>query len=183
MGGGGKGGGGSSASSTVTVTSTDTVDVVGLDDVNATLELKLPQPLETSNTTTLELKPVEIKPLTATLDDKTHLTVDPLKVDASLTLDVKPAVVDVCLTTNVGKLPNVCMRQPYHHHVGITWFGVEWLGFTFSGEQQTVIEELDRQPKVAWGGATPSWPPRDAPAERDGPPSRHAGGLRIRLGT
>src|SRR2546423_4239057 len=103
---------------------------------------------------------------------------------------------------NVGKLPEVCVRQPYHHHIGLTLYGTEIFGVTYSGEQTTVVEELDRQPKVAWGGATTSWPPSPAgggPAPpgphgpprppgapgsrgRPQPPVRGAGGLRIRLG-
>jgi hypothetical protein len=112
---------------------------------------------------------------------KLELKAEPLKTDSSLSLDLKPAVIDLCLTTNIGKLPNVCIRQPYHHHIGFTWYGTEVWGYTFSGQQETVIEELDRQPQVAWGGAQVTWPPpRPAPQPAQ-PPSRHAGGLRVRI--
>jgi hypothetical protein len=182
--GGGKGGG-SSASSDIHVESesesTSTVDIVGLDDINtdldATITLNLPQPLRTEASNVIELKPVD-----ADLDTTTRLTVDPLKTDSSFSVDVKPAVVDLCLTANVGKLPNICVRQPYHHHIGITMFGYEVFGVSYSGEQQTVIDELDRRPQVAWGGATAAWPPAGAaapaPPER---PTRDVGGLRVRL--
>jgi hypothetical protein len=181
---GGKGGGGGTSMDVdVDSESSATVDIVGLDDINAdvnsTITLNLPQPLRTEGSNVIELKPVEAD---LDLDTTTRLTIDPLKTDSSVSVDLKPAVVDLCLTVNVGKLPNVCVRQPYSHHVGITLFGYEVWGISVSGEQQTVIEELDRRPQVAWGGATAVWPsagPRPAPPER---PSRDAGGLRVRLG-
>jgi hypothetical protein len=188
MGGGGGGkGGGSSTSSTVEVTSesTNTVDIVGLDDVSVDLDadttsaltLSVPEAIETEHT--LELRPVDID-LDTTSNSTSRLTIDPLQTDSSLSVDLKPVVLDLCLTANVGKVPDVCIRQPYHHHIGITLFGMEMFGFTFSGEQQTVVEELGRQPKLALGGAAQEWPPR---GDRGAPPTRDAGGLRIRLGS
>jgi hypothetical protein len=164
--------------------SKNTVDVVGLDNIKlgliqpfkaetdsalelkpltANLNLGLTQPFKAETDSTLELKPLEIKPLTTT---------------SNLNLDLKPAVVDLCLTTNIGKVPNVCARLPYHHHVGFTLFGTEIWGFTFSGQQDVVVEELDRQPKVVWHEAEPVRSP-----SRHGPESRDVGGLRIRLGS
>ena len=99
--------------------SSNTVDMVGLDNIKADLKLELPQPFKTESANSLE-----IKPLKADLGTNTHLAIDPLKLelqadpmkaDSSLTLDLKPALVDLCLTTNIGKLPNVCIRQPYNH--------------------------------------------------------------------
>jgi hypothetical protein len=192
MGGGGGGkGGGSSTSSTVEVTaeSTNTVDIVGLDDVDVDLTLNVPEPIETAHTLnvpepietahTLDLRPVDID-LDTTSNSTSRLTIDPLETDSRLSVDLRPVVLDLCLTANVGKVPDVCIRQPYHHHIGITLFGMEMFGFTFSGEQQTVVEELGRQPKLALGGAGQDWPPRH---ERGAPPTRDAGGLRIRLGS
>ena len=168
--------------------SSNTVDLVGLDDINADLKLELPQPFKTESSSSLEVKPLkadlgtdnhlEIKPL------KLELQVDPLKSDNGYTIDLKPAVVDLCLTTNIGKLPNVCIRQPYHHHIGFTLFNIEVWGYTFSGQQETVIEDIQRQPKVMYGDVAPSWSPqRPAPQPGSQPPSRQIGGLRVRLGT
>jgi hypothetical protein len=175
-------------------------EYIGLDTIKAGFTLALPQPFKTDALNTydikpltftydikpLEIKPLEIKPLTFTYDIKPleikPLEIKPLKTDSSI--DLKPVVVDLCLTANIGKLPNVCIRQPYRHHVGFTLYGTEVWGFTFSGEQETVIEELDRRPQVALGGAQSSWPPpRSAPQPVIEPPTRTAGGLRIRLGS
>lgn len=161
----------------LTTNGTNTID--SLNEIKADLNLGLTQPFKTES----ELK--------ADLETDTHLAIDPLKLqlqaepfrtDSNVSLDLKPAVIDFCLTTNIGKLPNVCIRQPYQHHFGFTWFGVEMWGFTFSGQQETVIEELDRSPKVVWGGARITWPP-SSPAPEKSPkrPTHDAGGLRIRL--
>ena len=164
----------------------DTIDIVGLNDIKADIKLELPQPFKTEGSNSLD-----IKPLKADFGTNSHLAVDPLKLeldvqplktDSSVTVDLKPAVIDLCLTANVGKIPSVCVRQPYHHRIGFALFGAEIWGFTFSGEQETVVEELERQPKVAWGGAlTARQPHRPAAQSAPQPPSRHAGGLRIRI--
>lgn len=166
--------------------SSNTVDLVGLDDINADLKLELPQPFKTESS-------LDIKPLKADLGTDTHLEikplklelqVDPLKSDNSYTVDLKPTVVDLCLTTNIGKLPNVCIRQPYNHHIGFTLFNIEVWGYTFSGQQETVIEDIQRQPKVMYGDVAPSWSPqRTASQPAAQPPSRQIGGLRVRLGS
>jgi hypothetical protein len=179
----------------------ETVDVAGLDNIKADLNLGLPQPFKTEGSNTLEIKPLKvdfdtdshlkIDPLKADFGTDSHLKIDPLKLElqvdplktnSHLTLDLKPAVIDLCLTANIGKVPSVCIHQPYHHHFGFTLFGTEVWGFTLSGHQETVIEEIDRRPKTAWGAAVGSWPPQrpahEHSAER---PSRQVGGLRVRL--
>jgi hypothetical protein len=188
MGGGGKGGGTSTTASSeidVDSESTSSVEIMGLDEINAELTLRVPDTIKTEASNAIETSStIDVKPLEADIDNTTKLSVDPLNSDSSITVDLKPAVVDLCLTMNMGKLPNVCVRQPYHHHVGITLFGAELWGITVSGEQQTVMEELDRSPKVAWGGTTTAWPPDKAEGSRPAQPAtRQAGGLRIQLGS
>lgn len=125
----------------LTSQSTDTVDIVGLNDINATLNLQLPQPLQTESSDSLTVAPLKadltleplkadltLEPVKAELDTNSHLKIDPLRTDSNLSVDLKPAVVDLCLTVNVGKLPNVCIRQPYHYHLGFTLWGTEILG-------------------------------------------------------
>ena len=157
----------------VTSKSTNSVDILGLDDIKADVNLGLPQPLKTDSKTDSKAS-LELKPLKADLGTTNSLHIDPLTTDSSLSVDLKPAVVDLCLTLNIGKLPNVCIRQPYHHHIGFTLWG--------SGEQETVIQEQRPQPKVALGAA-PGWTPSPpAPRPAPEPPTRESGGLRIRLG-
>ncbi len=151
----GKGGGGSSGTETVTVTSTDTgtVDIIGLDDVQVTLNV--PDPITTNSTLTTTstlLVPDPIKNDVTTKSDigmKSDLTLDIKPLD--MTVDVKPVVLDLCYTVNVGRIPETRIRNPYRHHIGLTLFGAEVLGMTFEGEQDTVIEDLHRQPMVVEG--------------------------------
>jgi hypothetical protein len=178
--------------------STNTVDVIVPDIINANntiranttaentntnttradadLKLTLVQPFKAETSSALDIEPLEltIKPLKADLD---------LDTNSNLTLDLKPAVIDLCLTTNIGKVPNLRVNLPYHHHVGFTWFGSEIWGYTFSGQQDMVVEELERQPKVVWGGATHTGSPSRRAQQPVGSASRQAGGLRVRLGS
>jgi len=158
-----------------TAGSTNTVDVLGLDDVNVDLTLGLPQPLKTDTSNELT-----VNPLKADVGTTSHIQVDPLTTDSSVSVDLKPAVVDLCLTLNVGKVPNLCVRQPYHHHVGFTLWGTEVWGYTFSGELETVVEEHRPQPQLTLGGAPGGWSPPPVRRSTE-PPEREAGGLRIRL--
>jgi hypothetical protein len=163
----------------LTSNGTNTID--SLNEIKADLNLSLPQPFKTSSE-------LDIKPLKADLGTNTHLAIDPLKLQLqadplNLSLDLKPAVIDFCYTTNIGKLPNVCIRQPYQHHFGFTWFGIEMWGFTFSGQQETVIEDIERRPKVIWGGARVSSPSHSPERSAPQPPrTQEADGLRIRIG-
>jgi hypothetical protein len=149
------------------------------------------QPFKTEGVNTYEFKPLtttststyDVKPLTTT--NTNTYDVKPLKTDTSLAVDLKPAVVDLCLTLNVGKMPSVCIRQPYRHKVAFTLYGIEVWSFGFSGEQETVIEEMAARPQVAASGPDAAWPPirRETPAKHDQrPPEAHGGGLRVRIG-
>jgi len=160
-----------------TAGSTNTVDVLGLDDIDVDLTLGLPQPLKTESANTLTLNPVK-----ADVGTTSHVQLDPLKTDNSVSVDLKPAVVDLCLTLNVGKLPNVCIKQPYHHHIGFTLWGMEVWGYTFSGEQETLVQEQHPQPKFSFGPERSGWS-APAAARHHAPPTRETGGLRIQLGS
>src|SRR5450755_1590120 len=97
----------------ITSNTTDTVDVVGLNDIKADLKLELPQPFKTDGANKVTIDPIKadlgtnselkIDPLKADLDTSTSLHIDPLRTDSNVSLDVKPAVVDLCLTLNIGR--------------------------------------------------------------------------------
>ena len=167
----------------ITSSSTNSVDVLGLDNLKADLTLHTPDTFKTDATNTYDIKPLK--------SDYTY-DIKPLKSDYTyeikpLQLDVKPVALDLCMTANVGKVPDLCVRQPYRHRIGFSLYGMEVWGFTLSGEQETVVQEMDRRPQVAIAGAPASWPPapryepdRDKPKPE--PPTRTGNGLRIRLG-
>lgn len=153
-----------------TNTVANTVDVLGLDDIDVDLSF------DADAKGALEL---DVKPLST----ESRLAIDPLRTSSDLTLDLKPAVVDACLTLNVGKVPTVCIRQPYEHNIGFSWFGIEIWKYTFHGQQDTIVEEVKPKPAVAWGAKSMGGSPAEEPrGRRAGRPSREVGGLRVRLG-
>lgn len=173
----------------VEVKSENTVDIVGLDNLKADLTLHTPDTFKTDGTNTYDIKPLksdygfDIKPL------KSDYTYDirPLQVDDNIKVDLRPVTLDLCMTANVGKVPDLCVRQPYRHRVAFSLFGMEVWGFTLSGEQEMVVQELDRRPQVAIAGAPVNWTPatRHEPSRetiKREPPTRTGNGLRIRLG-
>jgi hypothetical protein len=194
-GGGGKGGGGGGggASSTIEVinsgtTNVDadsTVEIQGLDNIKLTLDL--PQPFETSSRTELVLP----QPLRTESRQELAVT-EPIVTDSrsAMSLDIRPMTVDLCLNVNMGPPAPTCIRQPYHHHFGLTLFGIELMGLNFSGESQTIVQDVPKQPQVAWGSPEPAHHHahkpagyRAAPAQPPAGPAEPRAGLRIRLGS
>jgi len=168
------GSGGGSTTIEIKNSGTSTLDVAGLDNVKVdeTLELKLPQPFQTSAVAELKLpQPFQTR-------SEFALT-QPVVTDnkSALELDVKPLVVDLCLNVNIGKIPPTHIRQPYDHRIGFRLFGIEIFGFSFAGESQVIIGDPTPEPKVVWGGEEkPAHGPRRARHS-----SPESGGLRIRL--
>ena len=150
----GGGGGGSSSS----VTSTVNLNVNGLNDmkstvgVTETLEVKPLEIKPLSFTEVLEVKPLELKPVTVneTLELKpvtVNETLELKPVTVNETFDLRPVAIDSCQTVRLAPLPETRVCQPYRHHVGFTLFGVEWGGVSYDGEAQQVIES-PRRPQV-----------------------------------
>jgi hypothetical protein len=163
-----------------------TMDIVGLDDQR--LELALPQPFRSESKTELALP----QPFKSESTSRTELTIrEPIRTEgkSEMSLDIRPLVTDTCLTINIGSLPETCVRKPYQHHFGLTIFGMEIMGFNLSGESQTIIQDLPKQPQIAWGGqraghSTRHAHPHGAKTRREtGEVSDSRGGLRIRIGS
>lgn len=198
-GGGGKGGKGGGATSkievinsgTTNVDADSTVEIQGLDNVKLTLAL--PQPLQTRS----EL----VVPQPFRTESRQELAVtEPVVTDSrnTMSLDIRPVAIDLCTKTSLGPFPPTCIRQPYQHHFGFTLFGFEWLGMSFSGESQMIVQDLPKQPQVAWGSPEPHrghaqgphhrhepYSDREASSEPQGSSagsSEPRAGLRIRLG-
>jgi hypothetical protein len=190
MGGGGKSGGGGTGVE-AEITSNSTVDILGLDDVKLTLSV--PEEIKTKSTNVFSV-PEEIKtratnelivskPIVTQSTSRNEIAVtEPIRTqaDSTIGLDVRPLVMDLCFKVEFGRPPPTCIRKPYHHHFGITLFGLEVLGFDFSGESRTIIGELPHTPQVAWGGEQPVSPPG---GKRPKPHTEPGGDVRIRVGT
>jgi hypothetical protein len=193
MGGGGKGGGGGGgATSTINVTnsgttnvdSDSTVEIKGLDNLKAAIDLKLPQPFKTETTTELKL------PQPFKTESRQELAItQPIVTDSNsksaMALDIRPLTVDLCLKVSLGPIPPTCIRQPYHTHFGFTLYGQELFGFNFSGESQVIIQDLPKQPQVAWGGEDMAERPHQTVVTSQAVTGQKESrsGLRIRVGT
>ena len=131
------------------VTSTNTMEIVGLDDINMRMEVAVPDPIRNEFAIT---QPIDMN-TDLDLDLNTVMEIKPIVMtnNSNVGLDVKPLTLDFCLKLDFGAPPPMCIRQPYSHHFGITLFGTEVLGFNFSGESQTILDELPKRPAVAWG--------------------------------
>jgi hypothetical protein len=172
------------ANTTSTATSNEVVEVKPL---SQTLEVK---PLSQS----LELKPLnqtskqtsdqtlEIKPLN--VDSRQEIAVtDPIRTDASSTVDLKPVALDVCVRTGQASIPPTHICEPYNHRIGLSLLGVEVFGIAWCGESQTIVDDRRMHPSIAWGAVMPS-PPLHVSPPHAPPPARkkdHRGGLHIRL--
>src|SRR5215469_10945939 len=138
------GDGGSSSS----VTSTVNVDIQGLDKIGLN--------------ETIELKPIEVKPLKVTLNENVTLkpvtlneNVDLKPVTLNENIDLKPVAVDTCQTLRLAPLPETRVSNPYHHRVTYHLFGMEMMNISYAGESGQNVES-PHHPQVVegprWGG-------------------------------
>ena len=193
---GGGGGGGGGASSTVTVNngpitvdSDSTVEVKGLNDIKVTArleptplkmeskqELILPQPLKSE--TRSEIKSESKLETKSEVDLDLDVTSDS---KSALSVDLKPVAMDVCLNSST-KLPQGQIYQPFNFHMGLTWLGVEYLGFNFGGESRMIMQDLPKKPAVDWPAQQNASPPApSAPYRDDSVPGARDRGLRVRI--
>jgi hypothetical protein len=163
---------------------TTTVEIKGLDDIHSSITLATPQPLKAETKNELTLKS----------DNKSDLTIHPIKTDSTVKtdstiktdstaeLDVKPLVVDQCLRISFGPVPPTCVRQPYQQHIGFTFFGVEIFGFNVEGEGQVVVDTLPSKPHIVRAEEQPvANQPRQARKHSSSVEAEPEGSVRIRL--
>ena len=155
-------------------------------DVDNTIDvtISVPDPIETSSSSSFVIpEPIEmantidVRPLST--DSKIAITEPIVSQNTSnIGLDVRPMVVDLCFKLDFGEFPPTCIRQPYQHHFGVTFMGMELFGFNFAGESQIIIENIPKKPRVLPGQHHVA-----AKHNNRTQPKRDAGrGLRIRLG-
>jgi hypothetical protein len=195
MPGGGKGG---STTSTVNVTngpvtvdSDSTVEVKGLNDIKVAAHI---DPIETRSRQEIVIsEPIRtisdqtVKADTTSKSDITTSSAVNSDSKNALVVDLKPVVLDVCSTTTT-KLPHGEILQPFNLHFGMTYFGVEMMGFNLSGEQRTIMRDLPKKPAVDWPAqqqhtAHPSTPGHSHSdhSHSDQRAVTSAGGLRVRI--
>jgi hypothetical protein len=155
------GDGGSSSS----VTSTVNVDIQGLNNIglNETIELKPIEvkPLKVTLDETVTIKPVtlneniDLKPVT--LNENIDLkpvtlneNVDLKPVTLNENIDLKPVAVDTCQTLRLAPLPETRVSSPYHHRVTYHLFGMEMMNISYTGESGQNVES-PHHPQVVEG--------------------------------
>jgi hypothetical protein len=112
----------------------------------------------------------------------------PIETRSDMRLDVQPVVVDMCLTANIGRIPRLCIRRPYDHHLRLRVLGVDVLNLDLTGQRSFIIDDLPRRADVAWGAeqhrpAEGHEPPPGHRREWTGPgPAARRGGAGLRIG-
>jgi hypothetical protein len=164
MSGGGKGGkgGGGAMSMDVNSTSTSVIDSDSNVTANSTNNLTSNSTNQIDSKATAQLQVVGL--------DNVRLKADTTADNRTqLEMDLKPLQVDLCLKVGLERLPSTRICRPSHRHFGLTLFGVEVVGFNYSSEQRTIIEDMRGHPVVAG----------ELPHSGGG---HDAGGVRIHLG-
>jgi hypothetical protein len=158
--GGGKKGGGGSGEIDVDVdsdsTSNTVLDIVGLDDIQITTsttsnstnrtELALTEPIDTRLTLSV--------PDTIRTDQRQRnelAITEPIitQMSTDLDVDVKPVVVDLCLTLGIKDPPRFCVSRPNHRYLGLTVFGREVFDLRWGGTSNFVIDDVRHNAFVA----------------------------------
>ncbi|PXW28356.1 hypothetical protein [Paraburkholderia caballeronis] len=148
MGGGGKGGkgGGGSGSIDVTSTSNSIVDA----NTNATINSTSDNDITSNSTNTIDSKATAQLQVLG-LDDIKLKTDTRSDARTQLEMDLKPLQVDLCLKLGLERFPSTKICKPQQQHFALTLFGVEVVGFNYSSEQKTLIEDMGRRPFVVGG--------------------------------
>lgn len=118
-------------------TDLDNIRINNVAPVTVNSNLAVTQPIVTNSTSKsdstagldLKVEPLDIK-------------VEPLKVssDSTSAVDIKPLAIDSCQTLKLAPLPPIKMEQPYSHHFGVTFMGMELWGFSMSGKSEMCLE-------------------------------------------
>jgi hypothetical protein len=145
-----KGGGGVNIPSNYTIGGNGAPILVDSDaDVTVNSNLAVTTPIVTQSTSqndstaslNLKVEPLNVKlePVKADIDANSIIELKPVKadVDTSSVIDLKPVAVDSCQTIKLAPLPPIHIDQPYSHHFGFTFMGMELWGFTISGKSET----------------------------------------------
>src|SRR5262249_13036409 len=133
--------------------------------------LAVTQPIETKSTSKsdstagvdLKIEPLDIK-------------VEPLKVSSDSTSagGTKPLADDFCPTLKLAPLPPIKMEQPYSHHFGVTFMGMELWGFSMSGKSEMCLSSPAKpkhfnveipEPSRCGCCGEPAHAPKTAPAQ------------------
>lgn len=173
-GGGGKGGSGGGSSGNVDITSTSN----SVSDITSSSTSKAD--IDSTSTASLQIVGLDNVRINtnAASDSKNDVRLaitEPIVTDstAKMEMDIKPLEAQFCMKVGIERLPSTKILTPVERHFGLTLLGREVIGFHYSEEKRTIIEDLGSRPFVISGG-----PLRD---EHEHGRDRN-GGVRIRIG-
>lgn len=174
-GGGGKGGKGGGGSGSIDVTSNSNSVI----DSESTITSNSNSQLDANTTAQLQIAGLDNIRVNSNTDSKNDIRLaitDPIRTDSNnrMELDIKPLQTELCLKLGLDRFPSTKICKPLQRHFGITMMGQEVIGFNYSEEKRTVIEDLGHRSFVV-GGPEPCHG-KDKPKDRS-----DSGGLRIRL--
>jgi len=136
------------------------VSLEGLDDINIELSLIGGNPINTvsNSTTALNSNGSMTATMTSTMNSHSDLTANSsltstssmnahsdlnskaeMLMRSTSEVDVRPLIMDSCMTLRLAPLPETCVHQPYSHRVAFSLLGKEVFGVSFAGSKRTEI--------------------------------------------
>jgi hypothetical protein len=94
-------------------------------------------------------------PVRAEMTSRSELAVtEPIRTASDVALDVKPMVVDLCVTAGIGNIPRLCITRPYDHHLSVRALGVELFGIDLTGRRRMIVSDVPTRAAEVWGQVT-----------------------------
>jgi hypothetical protein len=171
-GGGGKGGKGGGGSGAIDITSNSTSSSVIDSNSNSQIDANTSAQLQIAG-----LDNIRVNSNSDAKNEVRLAITEPIRTESTTRseLDLKPIQAEFCLKVGIERLPSTKVCKPLERHFGITIFGQEVVGFNYSEEKRTIIEDLGNRPFVV---GTEGDPCHHKPRPKV---ELGAGGLRIRL--
>lgn len=136
---------------TVNNQGTTVMRIEGLDDIDVTM--RTPDTMKTDMKSDSKMA-LTVNPLSVTTNGRTELAItEPIVTNMTndMRIDVKPMVVDACITLKIADLPRQRIRRPYDRRIKLSLFGTELVELRMCGESETLIEDLPVKPMLSWG--------------------------------
>jgi hypothetical protein len=152
MGGGSGGGGSSSGTVDITSTSSSVSDSLITSTSNSTNDI------DSTSTATMQIVGLDNIKVNSNADSNSRNDIrlaitEPIVTDSKskMEMDIRPIEAQFCLKVGIERLPSTRISNPVEKHFGLTIMGKEVLGFNYSEEKRTIIEDLGNRPFVVSG--------------------------------
>ena len=172
---GGSGGGGSSSGSIdITSTSNSVNDITSNSTSTADIDSTSTASLQIVGLDNVKINTNSNSASDSKNDVRLAIT-EPIVTDSTskMEMDIKPLEAQFCMKVGIERLPSTKIVTPVEKHFGLTLLGREVIGFHYSEEKRTIIEDLGSRPFVVSGGPWRAEHEHSRDRER---------GVRIRIG-